>query len=225
MFIGWKEPRPVDMAAGDVIDQGPERRGAWRRLERPAQAFRGGETAGQQAHGGALHVTFDPCHLAGEAEPRLGLEPEAAIQKARAVEEGVAVQAAKPREDGLLKPGDHPEDLGLGTMLQLGLEAHHVPERTQGVVLPQLDDSPGLLVRTMGVCQADRLHGPMPQGLAPTLGHHLDGQAAVEIGNVLPFPELGFRPGQEGVDEGLVLVPVHGAVDVGLSVAPGPALS
>ncbi len=109
-------------------------------------------------------------------------------------------------------------------MLQLGLEAHHVPQGAERIVLPQLDHRIGLLVRLVGVGQADGLHGPVAQGFAAPLGHDLDGQAAVEIGDVLPVLELGLRPGQQGVDKGLVLVPVHGAVDIGRSVAAGAYL-
>jgi hypothetical protein len=48
------------------------------------------------------------------------------------------------------------------------------------------------------------------QRLAPAFGHHLDRQAAVEIAGGLAFVELGLVGGEEGVDEGLVLVAVIG---------------
>jgi hypothetical protein len=62
------------------------------------------------------------------------------------------------------------------------------------------------------------------QGLAAALGHHLDRQAAVEIGHVLPLLELGLGAFEQGVDEGLVLGLVHRAVDIGRRVAAGAFL-
>ena len=67
-------------------------------------------------------------------------------------------------------------------MLQLGLEADHVEQRAERIVLPQLHDRMGFHQRIVRVGQADRLHRPVAQGLAAALGHHLDRQAAVEIG-------------------------------------------
>ncbi|MNX74228.1 hypothetical protein D3C86_1056610 [compost metagenome] len=64
----------------------------------------------------------------------------------------------------------------------------------------------------------------MTQGLAATFGHDLDGQAAVEVGDVLPLLELGLGAVQQGVDEGLVLGLVHRAIDVGGGVAAGAFL-
>jgi hypothetical protein len=109
-------------------------------------------------------------------------------------------------------------------VLQLGLEADHVPQRAQGVVLAQLDDGVGLDQRVARIGQADRLHRTVAQGLAAALGHHLDRQAAVEIGDVLPLLELGLGAFEQGVDEGLVLGLVHGQVDIGRRVAAGAFL-
>ena len=73
----------------------------------------------------------------------IGLQPQRGVEQSRGVEKGVAVQAAEPRELGLLQPGDHAEDVGLRAVLQLGLEADHVPQRAQRIVLAQLDDGVG----------------------------------------------------------------------------------
>ena len=50
------------------------------------------------------------------------------------------MQAAQPRELGVLEARDHAEDLGLGAVLQLGLEADHVEQGAERIVLTQLDD-------------------------------------------------------------------------------------
>ena len=109
-------------------------------------------------------------------------------------------------------------------MLQLRLEADHVVERAQRIVLAQLHDRIGLDRRVMRVGEADRLHRSVPQRLGTALGHDLDGQAAVEIGCAFPLLELGLLAIHQRRDEGLVLVLVHRAVDVVLAVASRPDL-
>ena len=56
--------------------------------------------------------------------------------------------------------------------------------------------------------------GPWRKRLAPALGHHLDRQAAVEIGRALPFVERDLVAGDQRVDEGVVLLARERAVDV-----------
>ena len=55
------------------------------------------------------------------------------------------MEAAEARELGVLQPGNHPEDRGLLAVFQLGLEADHVEQRAERVVLAQLHDRVGLL--------------------------------------------------------------------------------
>ena len=64
----------------------------------------------------------------------------------------------------------------------------------------------------------------MAQGLAAPFGHHLDGQAAVEIARRFALVKLGLVGGQQGVDEGVVLRLVHGTVQVGGALFLGLAL-
>ena len=92
------------------------------------------------------------------------------------------MDAAEPGEGGVLEAGDHAEDLGLRAVLHLGLEADEVVERAERVVAAELDDGVGLHVGRVRVGQADRLHRAEAQGLAAALGHHLDRQAALEVG-------------------------------------------
>ena len=66
-------------------------------------------------------------------------------------------------------------------MLQLGLEADHVVERTQRVVLAKLHHGIGPPSGAR-IGKADRLHRPEAQGFAAALRHHFDRQAAFEIG-------------------------------------------
>ena len=207
------------MPAGNVLDQGAHGGLGRRRGQVATQRLRGGEAAGQQAHGGAFDIALHTCHLTRETQAWHGLQPQLFVQKLGTVQIGVAVQTAQARELGVLQAGDHAEDLGLRPVLQLGLEADHVEQGSKRIVLAQLDDGVGLDQRIARIGQADRLHRAVPQGLATTLCHDLDRQAAIEIGDVLPVLELGLGTAQQGVDEGLVLGLVHRAVDVGGGVA------
>ena len=135
------------------------------------------------------------------------------------------MQPAEPGELRILQPGNHPQHPRLVAVFQLGLEAHHVEERAERIVLPELHDGMGFHQRIVGVGQADRLHRAVAQRLAAALRHHLDGQAAVEIGRRgFPFLEVGLVAGNQRIDEGFVLRLVHRAVDVILAVAARPDL-
>src|SRR5438552_13117482 len=85
-------------ADGDMGEKGAECGGRRRRARLSAASLGGGEAAGEQAYGGALDIALDAGDLAGEAQPRHRLQPQCGVEKFRAVEEGVAVQAAEPRE-------------------------------------------------------------------------------------------------------------------------------
>ena len=124
--------------------------------------------------------------------PGRDLELQRRIEQGGRIDVGVAVQPAEPRELGILEAGDGAEDAHLLGMLQLGLEADHVVERAQRIVLAKLDHRIGLGRRIVGIGQAHRLHRAVPQRLGAALRHDFDRQAAVEIGRALPFLELGL---------------------------------
>ena len=64
----------------------------------------------------------------------------------------------------------------------------------------------------------------MAQGLATTLGHHFDWQAAVKIGRAFPVLELGFFTSNQGIDKGAVLVFIHRTIDIVLARSARPDL-
>src|SRR6185312_3563307 len=100
------------------------------------------------------------------------------------------MNAAEARELGVLQPRYGAEYPHLLAVLQFGLEANHVEQAGELVVLAQLDDGIGLDHRVAWVGEADRLHRTVPQCLDTTLGHDLDRQASVEIWRVrFPFVE------------------------------------
>ena len=116
------------------------------------------------------------------------------------------MNAAEPRELRLLQARNGAEDAHLLAVLQLGLEADHVEQRAELVVLPQLHDGVGLHVGLVRIGEPERLHRAVAQRLAAALRHHLDRQAAVEIGRArFPLMERGLVAGEQRIDEGVVL--------------------
>ncbi len=71
------------------------------------------------------------------------------------------MESAEARELGVLQSWYHAEDPRLLGVAQLGLEANHIPQRTERVVLAKLDDGvrPAAGAR---IIEADRLHRPEP---------------------------------------------------------------
>ena len=213
------------MSACDVRHKSSQRGCHRWRVDLAPQSLRRGHASGHQSHRCALDIALDARHLAGKPHARIGLQPQLPIQQDRGVDERVAVNAAEPRELRVLEAGDHAEDFRLRAVLQLRLEADHVPQRAQLVVLPQLHHGPRLHTRIMRISQPDRLHRTIAQRLRPALRHHLDRQAAFEIGRALPLLELRLRSREQCRDERLVLLLGHRTVDVRLgAIATRPRL-
>ena len=124
------------------------------------------------------------------------------------------MQPAEPREFGMLQPGDHAEDAALLAMPELRLEADHVVERAERVILAQLHDG----VRAMAglrVAQADRLHRPKAQGIGAARRHHFDREAALEIGRrFFPLVKFDFLAGEQCRDKRFVFVAFERTIDV-----------
>ena len=150
-FIGWNERLP-----GSSADRCPPV--MWPRIAPNAvvagggtiafaEPLGGGEAAGEQADRGGLDIALAAGDLAGEAQARHRLQAQRAVEQLRRIEEGVAVQAAEPGELRVLEAGDHAEDVGLDGVAQPRLEADHVVERAERVVLAELDDGIGLVRR------------------------------------------------------------------------------
>ncbi len=193
MFIGWK----VVASAPPVMWPRRAPIAGWWAAARPGagRGARPREPAGHQADGGALDITLAAGDLAGEAQSRHGLQAQRAVQQARAVEEGVAVQASQPRELGVLQAGDGSEDARLLAVLQLGLGSPRCSTACPA-------HCPGGSCTTAqgrwpvrGFAQAPRLHRSEAQALRSGRGDDLDRLAALEVGRVvLPLLELGLSP-------------------------------
>ncbi len=147
------------------------------------------------------------------------------VEHARAVDEGIAVKPAKPCELSVLKARYAAKNAHLIGIFQLRLEAHHVVERAQLVILAQLHNGVGFDGGVVCVGETARLHRPMPQCLDALRSHDLDGKAAAEIRRgFFPFLEIGFLARKQRFDEGEVLFLVHRTVDVVLARASWPHL-
>ena len=180
-----------------------------------AEPFRRGEAAGEEADRRRLDIALAAGDLSGKAQPRHGLEPQRRVEQFRRIEERIAVQPAEPGELGLGEAGDGPEDPHLLGMFQLGLEADHVEQAAELVVLAQLHHGVGLDPGLMRIGEAERLHRAVAQRLAAALGHHFDRQAAVEIGRRLfEFVERHFVAGEQRIDEAVVLFARQRTIDV-----------
>ena len=184
-----------------------------------AGRLRSGHDPGHQADGGRFDITFDASDLAGKPQGRARLHPQLPIEKPGRVDEGVAVQPAKPGKLRLFKARNRLEDAHLLGIFQFRLEADHVVERAKRVVLAKLDHR----VRTaavMRIRQSHRLHRPEAKRLVPARGHDLDRHAPFEIGGVfLPFAKAHLLAVQKRLDKTVILRLVHRAVDIVLAVA------
>src|SRR5690606_13457190 len=144
--------------------------------------------------------------LAGETNMRGGPETQRLVEELRRIDEGVAVEAAEPREFGMLEGGNGAEQPDLLGMLELGLEPDHVPQGAERIVLAELDDCMGP-APCARIVEADRLHRAVTQRILAPFRHHLDRHAALEIGSVLlPLPELGLVALQQTLAKSQILL-------------------
>ena len=147
------------------------------------------------------------------------------IEQLRRLEERVAVHHPEAHEFGVLQAGDHPQHAFLLAPLEVGLEAHQVPEAAVFVFLAQLHHRIGALgaahiavvhIAPARIPEADRLEGPVAHRVFAAAGELFNRQAALEEGGVLLFEilEFGLLCSQQRLAEGEELLFVHRAVDV-----------
>src|SRR5690606_35065015 len=125
----------LDMPAGDVADQGAESRGERRYDQAFATGLGRGHAAGNQPDGGTFYIALDAGDLAGKADAWIGFETHIGPEDLGRVDQRIAMQAAEAGELRVFEARDHAEDFSLDAVAHLGLEADHVPERAQGIVL------------------------------------------------------------------------------------------
>ena len=134
---------------------------------RAPQPLRRGEAPREQADRGALDVALDAGDLAGEAQPRHRRCRRSVVSSSFGLLRKV-LRCRPPRRanSAFCEARDHAEDAHLLGVLQLGLEADHVPQRAERVVLAQLHDGVGRAPPVVRIGEADRLHRPEAQRFA-----------------------------------------------------------
>ena len=120
----------------------------------------------------------------------------------------------------IFKTGNQAQHASLFAKLQVVLKADEVVAVGPQVFLAQLHNGPGSFSGAR-IAQAHRLHGAKAQRVASAPGQHFDGQASLEIVQLLPLLCLGCLSGQQGIEKKVELFAIHGAVDVvGGSLVP-----
>ena len=117
------------------------------------------------------------------------------------------MKSAQPRELGIFQTWNGAEDAHLFGVLQLGLEADNIEQRAEFVVLAQLHDGVGLVVRLVRIGEPEWFHRAMTQSLRAAFGHDFDRQAAIEVGCIrLPFMEARLVAGKQRRNKGVILL-------------------
>ncbi len=120
----------------------------------------------------------------------------------------------------ILQARNQPQHARLLAKLQMILKADQVIAVGAQILLAQLHHGPGRPASPR-VAQANRLHRAEAQCIAAAPGQHLDGQAALEIVQLLPLFRLGRFGRQQRIEKTVVLRAIHRAVDViGRSLVP-----
>ena len=188
--------------------------GVRRRQDRSAAEHQAGRVqAGEQPHGRGLDVALDPGELAGQIEAGCGSHGQVRGEHPRRADERVAVHRAVAQEHRPLEPGNGAQHPLLFRVGELGLEPHQVVAGALPVLGAQLHHRIGQLAGVRPG-QPHRFHRPEAQGFRTAGAHHLDGQAALEVVRLLEIVQGHGSGRAEQGDEPLVLVPVHGAVEV-----------
>jgi hypothetical protein len=173
---------------------------------------------GHDAGRGALGVALDAGELAGEQRVRLVAEREVRGECGGRVDVRVAVDGAEAEKLRVLKARDHPKDALLLRVAEPRLEADHVPHLPRAVLHAELDHG----VRAAAgprILEADRLHRAEAERIAAALGHLLNRHAAFEVGHLVEVVRRRLVGSRQRVDERLVLLARHRAVEVGALIA------
>jgi hypothetical protein len=161
----------------------------------------------------ALGVPLDPSQLAGDERRRRVAEREVRQERGRRVHVRVAVDAAEAQELRVREPRDHPEDALLLGVAEPGLEADHVPHPPGAVLHAQLHHRPRPPPGAR-VDEPHRLERPEAERVAPAPRHLLDRHAPLEVRHLVEGVRRRPVGGHERVEERLVLLAGHRAVEV-----------
>ena len=127
------------------------------------------------------------------------------------------MNASVTQELTLLQSGNHPEDPLLFRDPQPSLESDQVPHLPCPVFAAQLHHRVRLPAIS-GIGQADRLHRAEAQCLRTAPSHLLDGEAALEIGDLVKVVAAELVRRDQFREERLVGVPIERRVEVVVSL-------
>src|SRR5688500_8399409 len=116
------------------------------------------------------------------------------------------------------EPRDHSKNALLLGNPQSGLKADKVPHRAGAILLAELYHGPWATAGA-GIVEANGFHGTESERLAATLGHDLDRHASLEIRHLVEVVRAILVAGGHRVEERLVFLARHRAVQVRAFVA------
>src|SRR3954451_7384050 len=119
---------------------------------------------------------------------------------------------AVAQESRIFQTRDQAEDARLLGESQMILKADDVVGIGAQIFLSKLHNS----IRATsgaGIDEADRLHGPKAQRVAPAASDLLDGQATLKVIQLLPVAVLNRFGGEQRVEEAVVLLAIHRAIN------------
>src|ERR1700719_3322049 len=105
------------------------------RRERPALSLCRRHAARGEPDRGTFDIALAAGDLAREPQPRIGLEPQGAIEQFGRGQKGVAVDPAETGKSGIFQAGNRVENFNLRAMFQLRLKADYIVERAERIVL------------------------------------------------------------------------------------------
>ena len=187
-----------------------------RRKSKATQVGQGVECS-KQAGGNRLGIPLGAGDLTRKTDASVALERKGLIEAGRRIDEGVAVHDAIPEELALLKARNHAEHASLLRPGEVCLEAHKVVGRALPVLSAQLHHRPRPAPRAR-VDDADRLEGTETKGVVAGARDLLSRLTGLEKLAPLEIAQDGPLGAHELVDESVVFLFVHGAVEIVVAI-------
>ena len=124
------------------------------------------------------------------------------------------MNAAEAQEFRIRKRGNHPKHALLFGNAQPRLKTHKIPHATTTIFLAQLHHCMRSPVAAR-ITQTNWFHRTKTQTLPPATRHFLNRHAAFEVRDLVKFVRGELIGGRQGLDEGVILLARHGAVQIG----------
>ncbi len=209
--------------------RGPSRRRPARRARLSAAAPRVGrrDQVGddvqrrEQPGGSGLEVALGAGDLSGEPHMPMLSQAKRRLEQPRRVDERVAVHDAVSEELGLAEAGDHAEHAALLGEGEVRLEAHEVVRRRRSAFSGRSWTTAHGRCPVRGSVRPTGFRGPNRSASRPVRAISSTGWHAANSSSPLEVLRVHALGAEQRVDERLVLVAVHG----GVQVVRSPALA